>query len=105
MHAFIMTAVNALKKLKEGNAKYLNAETSRGNISRMLRKYTHENGQHPYAIMTTSRQITAQTTRYLFLFFMQSIPFMHFRFVPDAERQTRRSVFPLFPYSSFEDTT
>lgn len=30
MHAFIMTADKALKKLKEGNAKYLNAETSRG---------------------------------------------------------------------------
>ena len=53
MHAFIMTADKALKKLKEGNAKYLNAETSRGNISRMLRKYTHENGQHPYAIIIT----------------------------------------------------
>ena len=43
MHAFIMTADKALKKLKEGNEKYLHAETSRGNISRMLRKYTHEN--------------------------------------------------------------
>ena len=53
MHAFIMTADKALKKLKEGNAKYLNAETSRGNISRMLRKYTYENGQHPYAIIIT----------------------------------------------------
>ena len=53
MHAFIMTADKALKKLEEGNAKYLNAETSRGNISRMLRKYTHENGQHPYAIIIT----------------------------------------------------
>ena len=53
MHAFIMTADKALKKLKEGNAKYLNAETSKGNISRMLRKYTYENGQHPYAIIIT----------------------------------------------------
>ena len=53
MHAFIMTADKALKKLKEENAKYLNAETSRGNISPMLRKYTHENGQHPYAIIIT----------------------------------------------------
>ena len=53
MHAFIMTADKALKKLKEGNEKYLHAETSRGNISRMLRKYTHENGQHPYAIIIT----------------------------------------------------
>ena len=53
MHAFIMTADKALKKLQEGNAKYLNAETSRGNISRMLRKYTYENGQHPYAIIIT----------------------------------------------------
>ncbi len=53
MRAFIMTADKALKKLKDGNKKYLDSETGKGNISRALRLYTKEHGQHPYAIIVT----------------------------------------------------
>ena len=53
MKPFIMTADKAMKKLKDGNKKYLDSETGKGNISRALRLYTKEHGQHPYAIVVT----------------------------------------------------
>ena len=43
----------ALKKLREGNERYLEAETGSGNISPAIRKDTCENGQHPFAILVT----------------------------------------------------
>lgn len=43
----------ALKKLREGNERYLGAETGSGNISPAIRKDTCENGQHPFAILVT----------------------------------------------------
>ena len=42
MKPFIMTADKAMKKLKDGNKKYLDSETGKGNISRALRLYTKE---------------------------------------------------------------
>ena len=53
MQPFIMTADKAVKKLKDGNKKYLDSETGKGNISRALRLDTKEHGQHPYAIIVT----------------------------------------------------
>lgn len=47
------TAEEALKKLKEGNQQYLNAETSKGDISKLLRRRTCDEGQTPYAIIVT----------------------------------------------------
>lgn len=47
------TAEEALKKLKEGNAQYLDATKSSGDISLALRKKTCEEGQTPYAIIVT----------------------------------------------------
>ncbi len=46
-----VTADEALERLKLGNEKYLNAETSFADISPALRKQTCENGQHPYAVI------------------------------------------------------
>ena len=43
----------ALKRLREGNERYLEAETGSGNISPAIRKDTCENGQHPFAILVT----------------------------------------------------
>lgn len=51
MHNNNISAEEALKKLKEGNNKYLTAETNPGDISPEIRKDTCENGQHPYAII------------------------------------------------------
>lgn len=48
-----VSADEALKRLKEGNAKYLSARTSTGDISPEIRKMTCENGQSPYAIIVT----------------------------------------------------
>lgn len=50
---FTCTAEEALKRLKEGNAKYLDAKESIGDISVALRKKTCEEGQTPYAIIVT----------------------------------------------------
>ena len=47
------TADEALEKLKEGNARYLGAATSAGDISTALRKKTSVEGQFPYAIVIT----------------------------------------------------
>lgn len=48
-----ISAKEALKKLQEGNAKYLDAAVGSGDISQAIRKDTCENGQHPYAIIIT----------------------------------------------------
>ena len=48
-----MSAAEALEKLKSGNAQYLKAETSTGDISLLRRLSTCQNGQHPYAIIVT----------------------------------------------------
>lgn len=48
-----ITAEEALQKLKEGNAQYMTAEKSEGNISLALRQKTCVEGQFPYAIVVT----------------------------------------------------
>ncbi len=46
-----ITAQEALEKLKVGNAEYISAEQSMGDISPAVRKRTCDNGQEPYAII------------------------------------------------------
>ena len=46
-----ISAQEALSKLKEGNARYMAASHSQGDISPELRKRTFEEGQAPYAII------------------------------------------------------
>ena len=48
-----ISAKQAITRLKEGNAKYINAEYSSGDISREVRKKTYSEGQKPYAIIVT----------------------------------------------------
>lgn len=48
-----VSAQEAMQRLKQGNAKYLNAAVCDGDISPAIRKDTCENGQHPYAIVIT----------------------------------------------------
>ena len=50
---FTCTAEEALKKLKDGNARYLTAKQSEGDISAALRAKTCAEGQTPYAIVVT----------------------------------------------------
>lgn len=52
-HHTNISAEEALLKLREGNAKYLDAEVGTGDISKRIREDTCENGQHPYAIVVT----------------------------------------------------
>ena len=47
------TAREALERLKEGNARYLRAERSEGDISFAVRKRVYEMGQRPYAVVIT----------------------------------------------------
>ena len=47
------TAQEALKKLKDGNTRYLAAERGEGDISPALREKTCAEGQAPYAIIIT----------------------------------------------------
>lgn len=47
------TAEAALKKLKDGNCRYLTATKSEGDISQSLRKKTCSEGQRPYAVIIT----------------------------------------------------
>ena len=47
------TAEEALKKLKDGNTRYLTAKQSEGDISAALREKTCAEGQTPYAIVVT----------------------------------------------------
>lgn len=48
-----LSASEALEKLKEGNQRYLSAETNPGDVSPQIRKKTCEEGQSPYAIVIT----------------------------------------------------
>ena len=48
-----LSASEALKRLKEGNQRYLNAETNAGDISLKLRQTTSREGQSPYAVIVT----------------------------------------------------
>lgn len=48
-----MPASQALQLLKDGNAAFLNAATSAGNISPEIRRKTTAEGQNPYAIVIT----------------------------------------------------
>lgn len=47
------TAEEALKKLKSGNERYLDAKQSEGDISLAIREKTCNEGQKPYAIIVT----------------------------------------------------
>ncbi len=53
MHKENLSWKEALEKLKEGNARYLDADTNPGDISGKIRQATCENGQSPYAIVVT----------------------------------------------------
>lgn len=53
VHEMIMSASEALKKLKKGNEMYVLSDTKSGDVSRALRAYTCEHGQQPYAIIIT----------------------------------------------------
>ena len=46
-----MDAKEALKKLQEGNARYVEAVANDGDVSKALREDTCNNGQHPYAVV------------------------------------------------------
>ena len=48
-----LSAAEAMAKLKEGNARYLDATSNPGDISVQLRKKTCDEGQTPYAIVIT----------------------------------------------------
>jgi len=48
-----LTAAEALQKLKDGNQRYLAAESNPGDVSPKIRQFTCENGQSPYAIVIT----------------------------------------------------
>ncbi len=48
-----MDSKSVIKKLKEGNAKYICANHNDGNISVKVRKETAENVQRPYAVVIT----------------------------------------------------
>ena len=47
----MISAKEAIKKLEEGNRKYLTQNTGSGDISPAARLRTYENGQQPYAIV------------------------------------------------------
>ena len=53
MHKENLSAAEALAKLKEGNQRYLEAETNPGNVSPKIRQLTCDEGQSPYAIVVT----------------------------------------------------
>ena len=56
----MLSAEEALERLKEGNSNYLKARTNIGNISPEIRSETAQNGQFPYAIIlccSDSREI------------------------------------------------
>ena len=48
-----ITPENIVLKLKNGNKKYMTANTGSGNISPKIRLKTSEQGQHPYAVVVT----------------------------------------------------
>jgi len=49
----VSTAEQALQKLKQGNAAYLNSKKNDADISVSLRKHTSQNGQKPYAVIVS----------------------------------------------------
>ncbi len=51
MHEGNVSAAEALEKLKEGNKRYITAETNPGDISPKVRQFTCDNGQSPYAVV------------------------------------------------------
>ena len=53
MHSENISAAEALKKLQEGNKRYLQAETNPGDVSPKIRQKTCDEGQIPYAIVIT----------------------------------------------------
>ena len=48
-----VTAQEALKRLQDGNERYLTAATPAGDVSKARREETTQNGQHPYAVIVT----------------------------------------------------
>ncbi len=50
-HEIGISAREALEKLKEGNARYLDSCVNMGDISLKIRKKTCREGQHPYAVL------------------------------------------------------
>ncbi|WP_028510326.1 carbonic anhydrase [Ruminococcus sp. NK3A76] len=50
---YTVSADEALDRLRLGNEKYLNAATSKGDISPKMRAMTCEQGQKPYAVIVT----------------------------------------------------
>ncbi len=52
-HNSEMSARSALERLKNGNAAYLSADSSIGDISPSVRQKTCEEGQKPYAVVIT----------------------------------------------------
>ena len=52
-HQAACTAKEALEKLRAGNARYIDARTSEGDVSPALRLKTCTEGQNPYAIVIT----------------------------------------------------
>ena len=49
----MIDAKEAKQRLIDGNLRYLNADTAKGDVSPLVRKVTALNGQHPYAIVVT----------------------------------------------------
>ena len=62
IHHMIMTADEAIEKLKSGNMRYLLMNSNSGNVSAALRKFTYEHGQHPHAIIVTCSDSSPPTT-------------------------------------------
>ena len=48
-----LSAEDALKRLEEGNKKYLTASTGIGDVSPQIRERTAQEGQFPYAVIVT----------------------------------------------------
>ncbi|MBD9214936.1 MAG: carbonic anhydrase, partial [Senegalimassilia anaerobia] len=46
-----LTVDKALERLRQGNARYLNANQAQGDVSPELRQSTFREGQRPYAIV------------------------------------------------------
>ena len=49
----VISADEAIEKLKQGNEKYLDSDCCSGDISCRIRRATCDNGQNPYAIVIT----------------------------------------------------
>ena len=52
-HVKGLSAEESLRKLQQGNEKYLSASANPGDVSPAIRKDTCENGQFPYAVVIT----------------------------------------------------